>query len=102
MVYHSVPDPNKPYPDHMTNFELTKFEIHDVYFTPDALIDHVDATVTTFFPLEMTLTRAEVIGFMKKQGMNFYFKGKKLFLEVITGEPYIHHEKSTTASDTLE
>lgn len=102
MVYHSVPDPNKTYPDKMTNFELTKFEIHDATFTPDGLIHTVDATVTTFFPLEMTFTRAEVIGFMKQQGMNFYFKEKKLFLEVINGDPYIHREKSTIPRDALE
>lgn len=102
MVYHSVPDPNKTYPGNMTNFELTKFEIHNAYFTPDNLIDHVDATVTTFFPREMTLTRTEVIGFMARQGFNFYFNSKPLFIDLVNATPYIHHEKSLLTRDILE
>ncbi|PKO02087.1 MAG: hypothetical protein CVU43_09720 [Chloroflexi bacterium HGW-Chloroflexi-5] len=102
MVYHSVPDPNKIYPDHMTNFELTKFEIHDVTFTPDGLISHVDATVTSAFSLEMTLTRAEVIGFMTRQGMNVYFKGKKLILDHVDNIPFIHLVASEEKRDIME
>jgi hypothetical protein len=102
MVYHSVTDPNKTYPDHMTNFELTKFEIHDVTFTPGGLIDRLDATVTSAFSLEMTLTRSQVIEFITKQGNGIYFKGKKLFLETIGLDQFIHQEKSSEPKDILE
>ncbi|PKN98017.1 MAG: hypothetical protein CVU42_13930 [Chloroflexi bacterium HGW-Chloroflexi-4] len=99
MVYHSTPDPNKTYPDHMTNFELTKFVINDVVFKPGGLIDYVDATVTSAFSHDLRITRSDLVAFMKQQGNGVYFKGKKLILEKIGLDQFIHFDKGSSCAD---
>jgi len=103
MVYHSVPDPNKSYSDHMTNFEIIRTEISKVIYNSNkTLIDYVEATQTIIYPREVDLTRTEIIDLMKKQGSNLYFKNKTLLLDLVNGIPYIHSEKSDQLRDILE
>lgn len=103
MVYHSTPDPNKTYPDHMTNFELTRFEISKVFYTADGLlIDHIETTAKTYQTIEMSLTRTETIDYMRQQGNGFYYEGKKLILDTIGLDRFIHFEKSPETRDILE
>ena len=103
MVYHSVPDPNKTCPDHMTNYEFIRTEISKAIFDEtNKLINYVEATQKIIYPREVNLVRKELIDLMKKQGSNVYFKEKIIHLDVVSGIPYIHLEKSTETRDILE
>lgn len=99
MVYHSVPDPNKTYPDHMKNFETAKYDIKKVFYSADGtLIDHVETIVTIYLSMKMDLTRDQLISQMRQQGCGFYYKGRKLHLDWLQMTPFIHCEKSTGPS----
>jgi hypothetical protein len=103
MVYHSVPDPNKTYPDHMENHEIARFEIQKVFCTADkSLIDHVETIVTIYQIMEIAYTRDQMISQMRQQGNHFYFHNKKLHLDWVSMTPFIHLEKSTELRDILE
>jgi len=103
VVYHSVPDFNKIYPDQMSNRELSRFEIQKVTYTADGvLVDHVETVVTVYQTMRMDLTRNQFISQMRQQGCGFYFKEKLLHIEWVETTPFIHLEKSMETRDILE
>lgn len=97
MVYHSVPTESK-----MPNHEFTRFDISKVIFSPDSsLIDHMEATMTTFVPHEVDLTRTEIITNMAK-GDGFYLDRHRLLLERVNGIQFIHLVTSEIPRDILK
>ena len=103
MVYHSVPDPNKTYPDHMSNHETAKYDIQKVTYSANgSLIDRVEVLVTIYQTMEMTFNRDQLISQMRQQGNGVYFNGKRLHLDWMSMTPYIHFEKSTDTRDILK
>jgi hypothetical protein len=103
MVYHSIPDSSKTYPDHMKNREISHFEIQKVTYTADGLlVERVEAIVTIYQTISMNLNRDQLINQMRQQGTGMYFKSKELHLDWIGLIPFVHFEKSPEARDILE
>ncbi len=101
MVYISVPD--ESWPNRMENRELTRFEVTKVEFTADgSRVNWMETIMTTFIPHEINLTRAEAVALLRRGLNGFYYQKKKLILDLVGTEFFIHIEKCDSPFDILQ
>lgn len=103
MGYPVVPDLTKT--AHMENPVWATYSIESIVYSAGGIkIDHVIADCTlTYFKVnrKLSISREIMLSYMK-DGQDYYYKGRKLFIEPVNNIPFIHFEQSSTPRDILE